>query len=475
MPAVPYARLLRDGVIDRLDPEYFDSTRLAVEEGLREAGGVRIGDHFELSEDRVNPRDIDSGSFEYVEIRNIDTRDGFVAPERLDAEDAPSRARMALVTEMVGLSSVRPARSQAFIVTPDLDGGVGTTGLILLRKKRKGTVRPALLFAALKTSVVIDQLDRRSRASMYPTVYPPDVNDVVLPPVADDARLAVEDQVERAYRKRNETIARAKQLAKRLESYFDRMGPSVLLGDLGQARPTTRRSVDLRADGALQRIDAEFHAAAFDALLERMTASGPTKKLGDLVSEASTGHSASANAYRDDDPGGGVAVIKVGALTGLGINWTAIRYVSPDELVQSLVDVRDGDVLFTSTAHQPKYMAHKVDVVTAVPSEISQRITFVGELMRLRIRDQQRVPPEYLAAFLRSPLGREQIRRCIRGISSHVYPNDVKQIIVPIPRRALITEIASEVRALQKARHEYTRLMRSAVDLVQSEAERALK
>jgi type I restriction enzyme M protein len=69
-----------------------------------------------------------------------------------------------------------------------------------------------------------------------------------------------------------------------------------------------------------------------------------------------------------------------------------------------------------------------------VPSQLQERLTFIADLTRVRLKDAERVPPHYLLAFLRNPLGRLQVRRCIRGVRAHVYPEDVADVVqVPMP------------------------------------------
>lgn len=57
------------------------------------------------------------------------------------------------------------------------------------------------------------------------------------------------------------------------------------------------------------------------------------------------------------------------------------------------------------------------------------------------------------AGFLRNPLGKEQIRRCVRGVSSHVYPEDIREILVPLPPESVAREVRR--RAAKVERHRW--------------------
>lgn len=140
-PTVLRSELLRDGTVDRLDAEYFDSARVEAERRLRESGGAVLGEHYEISDMRVPDPRKEAGEDEtisYVEIGDIDTRDGFVVGREVPAREAPSRARMKLATGMVALSAVRPVRSQVMLVAPDPDESIGSTGLVVLRRGERG-------------------------------------------------------------------------------------------------------------------------------------------------------------------------------------------------------------------------------------------------------------------------------------------------------------------------------------------------
>lgn len=222
----------------------------------------------------------------------------------------------------------------------------------------------------------------------------------------------------------------------------------------------------MKGSPGIDRLDAEFHAAAFDELLDRMGGLGEVERLGNLLAEdgAVTGASPDADEFLDAGVEEGAAVLKTGAMTGVGVNWAAMSF-APEEFAEAESNrLREGDVVFNSTAHQPKYMAHKIDVIAGIPPHLRDRLTFVSDLMRLRIADQSTLPPHYLAAFLRNPLGKEQIRRVIRGISSHVYPADICEIRIPLPPKEVAAEIASIATEVEASRWQHMHLIRSAID-----------
>lgn len=166
--------------------------------------------------------------------------------------------------------------------------------------------------------------------------------------------------------------------------------------------------------------------------------------LGDLVLRdcARTGKTPPRRAYVEE---GGVFTVKVGNLSGAGIDWTPRNrnFVRPESVSKSLW-LEEGDVLLTSSAHNPKYIAKKVDLVHEIPSFLGGRATFVGEVLRLRVKPGALDPFELLA-LLRNAELRSEIQRMIRGQTAHLRPKDLLELQVPeTPPPAKLVELLRE-------------------------------
>ena len=154
------------------------------------------------------------------------------------------------------------------------------------------------------------------------------------------------------------------------------------------------------------------------------------KALREFVELANTGRTPGRSAYTDD----GMFILKVGNLTGRGIDWEPRdrNFVSHVESIKRAkshkLTLREGDILLTSSAHAARYIARKVDMVAHIPRE-HKDLTFVGELIRLR--PKRRVDPFILLAALRHPRVREDLQACVRGQTAHLNPNDLLEVTVP--------------------------------------------
>jgi len=151
------------------------------------------------------------------------------------------------------------------------------------------------------------------------------------------------------------------------------------------------------------------------------------RKLRDLIELATTGATPPRSAYADE----GLFLVKVGNLSGSGINWVArdrnfVAGNASKRYTKAERQLRAGDLLLTSSAHASKYIAKKVDIVTQIPAEVGGGASFVGEVMLLR--PAKGVDPFQLLAYIRHPAVTQAIQDRVRGQTAHLYPDDVLEI-----------------------------------------------
>ena len=192
-------------------------------------------------------------------------------------------------------------------------------------------------------------------------------------------------------------------------------------------------------------LDADSPLSSLARALSKPSESGVP--LSELVSLAGTGKTPSRAAYQPS----GAFILKVGNLTDEGIDFTPRErnFVKGDGLRERLL-LSPGDLLLTSTAHHPKYIAEKVDLFEGAPS-LGEPVTFVGELMRLR-PNQERIDPVALLAILRHPETRRRIRERIHGQTAHLRPRDLLEVRVDesLATKERVAAIREELALAQK-------------------------
>ena len=195
-------------------------------------------------------------------------------------------------------------------------------------------------------------------------------------------------------------------------------------------------------------------------------------KLNDYVEHVITGVTPPRENYSDIK---GLFLVKVGNLTGGGINWIprARNYIDDEATISrryssDKLSLQTGDVLLTSSAHSPKYIGKKCDIVTTIPDWIGDRASFVGEVMLIR-PDQSKIDPYLLLAYLRIPSVVRQLQLMIRGQTAHLYPRDVLDLpldLAALTSNARITKLIESLKEECQLNDRIMELKRSNVELL---------
>jgi type I restriction enzyme M protein len=164
-------------------------------------------------------------------------------------------------------------------------------------------------------------------------------------------------------------------------------------------------------------------------------------------------------------------VLKVGDLTGSGIDWAPgershAAFAKP--VTSKLLEL--GDIALTAAAHHPRYIGAKVDIVDQLPEGFEQTVFPCAEVMVLR-PDPNRVNSVQLLLWLRTAGGKEALQACVTGQTAHLYPEDVGEVVVP---RGVLE--ADPARAIQLATRslELRRAAESAARQAREEFARSL-
>jgi type I restriction enzyme M protein len=161
-------------------------------------------------------------------------------------------------------------------------------------------------------------------------------------------------------------------------------------------------------------------------------------RLADFCKVIRTGKTPSRNMYSDQ----GFFLIKVGNLTGSGIDWCPRdrNFIPEDEMLKRLSSrngliLQEHDILLTSSAHNSSYIAKKIDILSNIPDFVDMPLSFVGEVMLIR-PDTSKVDPFRLLAYLRLPSVSSALRAMVRGQTAHLHSTDVESL--PINEHLLL-------------------------------------
>lgn len=166
---------------ERWDATYHASLPQAIVDRLSRAGEDRIHvrDVASLSSERADPRrDQASGSFNYIEISDVDGGTRSVRSTLVLCSEAPTRARKVVHAGDILVSTVRPERRTIGVVPDELDRAICSTGFAVLRTS---SVDPMVLAALLQTDFATEQILRNNIGIAYPAVSEECLLEVLLP------------------------------------------------------------------------------------------------------------------------------------------------------------------------------------------------------------------------------------------------------------------------------------------------------
>lgn len=443
---------------NRIDAEFYKLKSIHLEDELVKNGARLLSELCDESDIRINPTKEKENYFRYIEITDVNLLDGSFFPQIVLRDNAPSRARKICRKNEIIVSTVRPNRNAVAIVPfYENEGLVCSTGFCVLRCKEK--VSPEEVFIFLKSKFAILQLTRRMRATMYPAVANIDITSIRIPKISVSLKNRIIKDMSKAHALRKEAFDKLRKIDTIVENLCNSL-LCELCFDKFDNRNNIKTTLKSEIFGDANRIDPQFYRPLYEEINGYLEKYKNVKTLGNIFKRVSTGKTPAKSDYRDAEEDS-VPIIKVGTLTNSGLNWSAVEYASIEFFEKNKgVVVKNGDIVFTSSAHSEEHICKKVDIINEIPKVYKDKCLFVGELMLLRGNVDMIIEPYYIVSFLRSSLGRLQVQRCARGISSHVYNVDIKKYVkVPIPNDVLIKKIS-------KLAHDGESMKKRAINVV---------
>ena len=215
-------------------------------------------------------------------------------------------------------------------------------------------------------------------------------------------------------------------------------------------------SIDFERTDAYRRLDMTFYNP------ERLTAvarlergQGEVVTLERVLAEPpATGRTLpTADYVRKGD---GIPIAKVANLSPtFAVDWERRTLVPSGYFDRSTKgELLPHDIVLLCAAHHTGYIGINTSIVADMPGE---QASFVGELIRLRV-DEDAIDPYYLTVLLNHDSVRAQLRNTVRGVTIHLYPQDIRTLALLRPERPIQKRIGDLMRASCAARAEARRL-----------------
>jgi restriction endonuclease S subunit len=446
---MPVSIVSYDNIRDdmRLDAEFYHPDKLRAEKKL-ERFKSQISDNFEVirqlrrAENDIIVKCIDLENISYFRIKDVKNEKGW----KLNG------SKKIIKKHDVIISRLRSYLKQ-IAINHNFDELYASTEFVILRQKQESEINPETLYIFLFSDEVQTILKWSQEGSNHPRFSSNLLSKIKIPIPTSDEQKDIENLIIKsnicfnlANQKYNEAISILNNEIKKI---------STLSKD---EKCTDINRSDLIAS---QRMDAQFFSSK--SLKAGHFGTISSKPLKIICNSINTGITPSKESYQKQ----GYPVLKMGALTNFEIDWLKIDFADDRYFKKSkrnLVEIED--IFLTSSAHAREHIGKKVDIIFEIPQLYNHTLTFVGELMRLRIKKDE-INPYYLLAFLRSNTGYKLLQNCIRGQTAHIYPKDIQNIEIPI----IDKEIQKQIENLLKESHSLIKKSSENIDYAKRKME----
>lgn len=181
------------------------------------------------------------------------------------------------------------------------------------------------------------------------------------------------------------------------------------------------------------RIDAEYFQPVYDEVLKAVKSAKSYASLDDLVSIKKCVEPGS-EAYQDS----GVPFVRVSNLSKFGINADNQQFIS-ESLYESLKmhQPQKGEILLSKDA---------TPGIAYYLSDVPGKMIPSSGILRLTVKDEGKIIPEYLTLVLNSAIVQKQIERDVGGsVINHWLVDQVKNTIIPILDDSVQKEISGKI------------------------------
>ena len=143
---------------------------------------VKLSEICEINPEVKKPSDLYANSyFDYIDISCVENESGrFLGANKIETDNAPSRARRSIKKNDILLSTVRPNLRAFAILTEIPERAIASTGFAVLRSK-KDRVISKFLIHMLRHDKSVDQMVRMMGKGSYPSINQSDVKSITIP------------------------------------------------------------------------------------------------------------------------------------------------------------------------------------------------------------------------------------------------------------------------------------------------------
>lgn len=443
---------------DRIDPHFYKHKYLEVANRLKKlkTPTKRVDSFSDVicgpfgSAIKVN--DYTDNGIPLIRIENIDKTDGVSSTNATFInEKLASSLKRYIVNKGDLVISQRGTLGLSGVIRDDLDGAVISANLIAI--KNLNEVIPDYLQFFFNSNLGQIQLERRTSGQVQTKITTEDIKTLLVPIPSKEIQQKIVNLFLGALKDREEKLKQADELLNSIDSYVRQQ-----LG-IGYTEPEEEKIYMVNSqDLQNNRHDPYYYNPKFAKLLRSVGNKLKMASLYDIAEGVFNGNTPAKENYTDE----GKPIVKVSCLKKNKIEWSNLAYAKDKKLNKH---IRDNDILLLSSAHQAEYLG-KNPCLVEIPNNLREtNITFVGELICIR-PNTKLVNPYYLLAILRLEEYHQLINREKRGQTSHIYPDDLEKIQIPLvgmdKQDAIAQEFKSRINKAEQLKTVASKLLEEA-------------
>lgn len=437
--------LNKSEVEKRLDPLYYDPRSIDLERKISAKNPKKLRDYIVSmsggatpkrdEEDKYYTTD-DKNGVPFLRVQNI-TEWGLDLSDvkyinKKTHENELSRSK---VFENDLLVTITGRICSAAVAPKNFEGNINQHSVVIkTQNKETSTYLAAYLNSGIAHKLAI----RRTTGGTRPALDYPALLSI---PILHDPRII--SIIHNAVARKKQYDLQTKQLLANIDEY--------LLKELGINLPKTpvnsvKNRLFLKSINQLSgnRLDPFYYSKYFEDL-EYSIIKGkyPTITISSIARNIDTGRTPAKSAYVDELVMNKLPIVKAGSYTGDFIDLSKCDYTLTDFNGNT---VFEGDIFILGAAHQAEYVGKKVYYLNQKPTI---KTFFVGELVRISV-NKSKYESSLLFSILKTKLYALLLNREKRGQTSHLYPYDVKHLIIPLPQLGKQKEMATHITAIRK-------------------------
>ncbi len=441
---------------NRIDAEYYEKKLLDKESKLK-INGDSLENLFEEETKKFKEIIKKEKTFNYLEISSININNGTYITEAIEWKNAPSRAQKIGYKDQIAISTVRPYRSSVALLTEDC---VCTSGLVIFKSKKNVSTKE--LFIYFKSKLFIEQIRRRTRATMYPAVDNSDFKELIIPKINKNLKDRIESGIEEKIKIELLLIKCEKEIEQVCLKFIKNYFKNININDYQKTSISVFNKSDL-FNNETNRLDSEYYQNFHKEMEILFEKNGSYEILSNIFDYIDTG-STPAKKYQTEDNQSNYFILKASCLSNFGLNWGKIENVTEDFFnLHPSKKISINDILILSAAHSSEQIGKKISQISDIDKNYNNTIS-VGELITLRNTNLKSDYSNFVLNYLKSQYGYIQIQRLIRGITSHLYPQDVKKIKIPRPNNDVIKKISEISKKINNLRNKRDKLISSLIE-----------